>query len=195
MKTILALAAVLLFSWPAAAQNNCNIDLKPLKPLTPLGCTDTAPVCLCNPSGTNCHWTWACVSSGRQSGIDPTIPLQVRPPQMPDLMETYRKAIEIRNLQLQTELLRQQTEALRRNNQIQEEDSLTATDSSVLDFPLADAYATMPHPTGNNKRDQGNWEKWRTKQTPSVQALLPPWSQQAYEKVRAMAAEQVSGVR
>ena len=112
MKTILALAAILVFALPVAAQNNCNIELKPLKPLTPLGCTDTTPICLCG--GTRCHWTWACVPQGvpsmtapatapswLPSGIDPTIPLQVSPVQMPDLMETYRKALEIRNLQLQ----------------------------------------------------------------------------------------------
>ena len=112
MKTILALAAMLVFALPVAAQNNCNIEPKPLKPLAPLGCADTTPVCLC--TGTKCHWTWACVPQGLPSmtapatapswlpsGIDPTIPLQVSPVQMPDLMETYRKALEIRNLQLQ----------------------------------------------------------------------------------------------
>ena len=124
MKTILALAAILVFALPVAAQNNCNIELKPLKPLTPLGCTDTTPICLCG--GTRCHWTWACVPQGvpsmtapatapswLPSGIDPTIPLQVSPVQMPDLMETYRKALEIRNLQLQEQAL----QPLRQQNQ------------------------------------------------------------------------------
>ena len=121
MKTILALAAMLVFALPVAAQNNCNIELKPL---TPLGCTDTTPICLCG--GSRCHWTWACVPQGLPSmtapvtapswlpsGIDPTIPLQVRPVQVPDLMEAYRKALEIRNLQLQEQAL----QPLRQQNQ------------------------------------------------------------------------------
>jgi hypothetical protein len=99
-------------------------------------------------------------------------------------------------MQQQTELLRQQAEAMRRNNQIQEEDRLSGTDlGHYPDFPVANAYATMPSPTGNKKRDQRNWEKWRAKQTPSIQALLPPWGQEAYEKVRAMAAGQVLGAK
>jgi hypothetical protein len=127
MKTILALAAV-LFSWPAPAQNNCNVELKPLKPITPIGCADTAPACFCNPSGTNCHWTWACVSSGntseepKRSGIDSSIPLRGRPLQMSDPMDAYRKALEIRDLELQGRITQQQIEAQKiRNLQLQDE--------------------------------------------------------------------------
>lgn len=35
--------------------------LKPLKPLTPLGCKDLVPECRCDSQGRNCGWTWVCV--------------------------------------------------------------------------------------------------------------------------------------
>lgn len=35
--------------------------LKPLKPLTPLGCRDLVPICECDSSGSNCAWRWVCV--------------------------------------------------------------------------------------------------------------------------------------
>ena len=124
MKTILALAAAVVFALPVAAQDNCRTSVKPPKPFTPAGCIDTTPTCLC--AGTLCRWIWACIPrglpsmtaptslpSGLPSGIDPTIPLQVRPPQVPDLMDTYRKALEIRNLQLQEQAL----QALRQQDQ------------------------------------------------------------------------------
>jgi hypothetical protein len=45
--------------------------------------------------------------------IDPTIPLRGMPVQIQDPMETYRRAQEIRNLQLQNEQIRLQNEAIR----------------------------------------------------------------------------------
>ena len=45
---------------PAArAQSGCG--LKPLKPLTPLGCKDLVASCVCDARGNNCHWEWVCV--------------------------------------------------------------------------------------------------------------------------------------
>jgi hypothetical protein len=107
MKTILALAALILFSWAAVAQNNCSAELQPLKPITTMGCADMAPACLCNPSGTSCHWIWACGSSGKtseepkRSGIDPSIPLRGRPLQMSDPMDTILQIEQLRQLQRQ----------------------------------------------------------------------------------------------
>ena len=114
MKTILALAAMLVFALPVAAQDDCRTQPKPPKPLTPAGCIDTTPTCLC--AGTICRWTWACIPRGlpsmaappelpavAPSRIDPTIPLQVSPPQMPDLMDTMLKVEQLRQLQGQNE--------------------------------------------------------------------------------------------
>ena len=107
MKTVLALAALILFSWAAVAQNNCSAELQPLKPITTMACADTTPACLCSPSGTNCHWIWACVSSGntseepKRSGIDPSIPLRGRPLQMSDPMDTILQVEQLRQLQRQ----------------------------------------------------------------------------------------------
>jgi hypothetical protein len=108
MRTALTLSASLVLAWPIAAQNNCNIELKPLKPLTPVGCADTMPACICNPSGIDCHWTWACVSFGTPSGADATIPLQGRPPQATNPLEMMRQLQRLRQIQQQNELLRQQ---------------------------------------------------------------------------------------
>src|SRR4051812_38843542 len=53
---------------------------------------------------------------GMYAQIDPTIPLRGKPVQVQDPMETYRRAQEIRNLQLQNEQIRLQNEALRRGS-------------------------------------------------------------------------------
>ena len=48
---------------PACAQTGC--DLKPLKPLLPLGCKDLIARCQCETTdtGTTCRWVWDCVPS------------------------------------------------------------------------------------------------------------------------------------
>ena len=33
----------------------------PLKPLTPLGCSDLIAVCVCDEDGQNCYYQWQCV--------------------------------------------------------------------------------------------------------------------------------------
>ena len=105
MKTLVLTTILIASSWPAAAQS-CSVAPRPMKPINPLGCSDTRATCVCEPNG-NCHWIWACVPVGgtvnshTDSGIDPSIPLRVRPPQAPDLMDSYRKALEIRSLQQQ----------------------------------------------------------------------------------------------
>jgi hypothetical protein len=42
----------------ACAQLGCGI--KPIKPITPIGCTDLCPVCECDERGRNCKWKWVC---------------------------------------------------------------------------------------------------------------------------------------
>jgi len=34
--------------------------LVPLKPLTPLGCSDLVAVCVCDENGQNCYYQWHC---------------------------------------------------------------------------------------------------------------------------------------
>ena len=61
MKTYgLILLAFVGASCPVAAQLNCSTQVRPVKPVTPVGCSDTTPLCLCGPSGTNCRWDWVC---------------------------------------------------------------------------------------------------------------------------------------
>jgi hypothetical protein len=99
------------------------------------------------------------------------------------------KAEQIRQMRQQTELIRQQTEALRQSNATQ---ALPMITSNVPYYPLASAYASMPSPTGNKGRDEKAWNKW-VKQNPSVKSVLPPWSPEAYDQIRVMAAKQVTG--
>ena len=37
-----------------------DCGLQPLKPIPPIGCKDTTPVCQCN-SDEDCHWVFECV--------------------------------------------------------------------------------------------------------------------------------------
>jgi hypothetical protein len=60
---LLALAlGVLLTSsaYPDAACATSGCGLRPLKPLTPLGCQDLCAECECDSRGQNCHWRWVC---------------------------------------------------------------------------------------------------------------------------------------
>lgn len=54
------LALVLLQTAPAAAAA-ASCGLTPLKPLTPLGCSDLVAQCQCDSRGENCSWEWICV--------------------------------------------------------------------------------------------------------------------------------------
>ncbi|MCC6344277.1 MAG: hypothetical protein IT166_18900 [Bryobacterales bacterium] len=53
----LALAAGVGNSTLAAA--GCGI--KPIKPITPIGCKDLVAQCTCDAQGNRCHWQWICV--------------------------------------------------------------------------------------------------------------------------------------
>lgn len=180
---------------PLSAQTPlaCVAQLVPLKPVG-LFCKEAAPVCITDSSGANGEWVWGCPAP---TSSNPTIPTQVippqpvKPPQINSAIDVYLKAEQIRQMRQQTELMRQQTEALRQSNESQVLPMIT---SSVPYYPLAFAYSTMPTPTGNKGRDQRNWNKW-VKQNPSVRTVLPPWSPEAYEQVRALAAAQVTGGR
>src|ERR1039458_5177253 len=149
MRILLGSAIVAILLGSVHAQSCPGIP--PLRPV--MACSaGLQPLCLCGPNGSNCHWQWACPPSNAggvrgtaPTETDPSIPLSYHSPDVPDPVETRRKIQEIRLMQQQTELLRQQTESVRRNNQIQEEDSLSGTDlGHYPDFPIANAYATMP---------------------------------------------------
>ena len=88
---------------PATPQMGCAAQLQPLKPLTPLGCADTSPACLCNPAGTSCYRAWACVPFGDPSSAtgSSAIPLMVRPPQAADPLEFMLQIQQLRALQQQ----------------------------------------------------------------------------------------------
>ncbi len=46
--------------WTASAEaQQCGI--MPIKPITPIGCRDLAPMCVCDLHGLSCHWQWVCV--------------------------------------------------------------------------------------------------------------------------------------
>lgn len=57
MKKIYCLVAGLL-SMAAMAPAQCGIP--PIKPIPPIGCKDTRPVCICTADGT-CRWEFICV--------------------------------------------------------------------------------------------------------------------------------------
>lgn len=58
MKKIIKLSAILfgimLSFWSSSALAFCG-----LKPLPPLGCSNSDAVCMCDSAG-NCHWVWQC---------------------------------------------------------------------------------------------------------------------------------------
>ena len=37
------------------------IEVKPVRPVMPIGCRDIRVICLCDSTGQNCHWDWICV--------------------------------------------------------------------------------------------------------------------------------------
>jgi hypothetical protein len=55
----IALALALAFSAPAVCATGCG--LRPIKPITPLGCSDLVAQCQCDEDGKNCTWTWVCI--------------------------------------------------------------------------------------------------------------------------------------
>ena len=62
VSVLLSLGMVLVNPDPVCAAQGCG--LKPLKPLTPLGCDDLVARCQCSPdsNGTlHCEWVWDCV--------------------------------------------------------------------------------------------------------------------------------------
>jgi hypothetical protein len=179
---------------PLSAQTPaaCLGKLVPLKPPT-VFCQQAAPVCVTDSTGFNGQWIWGCpvsVSTPNPTpgpGINSTIPLGVKSPQIDNPLDLMLKAEQIRQMRQQTELMRQQTQALRQSNQTP---GTPMVGSNTPYFPLATAYSTMPSPTGRKKIDESNWKHW-LKQNPSVRALVPAWSPKAYEQVRVMAAQQV----
>ena len=66
MRTFAILLALVLGGFVTSSANPdtacaaASCGLKPLKPLTPLGCTDLCAQCECDARGQNCHWTWVC---------------------------------------------------------------------------------------------------------------------------------------
>lgn len=56
---LLALGGAVVRPTVVLADGTCG--LVPLKPLTPLGCKDLAPVCVCDSAGKNCRYSWVCV--------------------------------------------------------------------------------------------------------------------------------------
>ena len=187
---------------PLSAQTPlaCAAKLIPLKPVG-LYCQNAVPVCVTDSNGINGQWVWGCPTSSSNVQLPPTINVPPQPqlqyPHIDTPMDAYRKAVEIRQMQQQTELMRQQTEELRQQNESRNQGNLTSSLPMVPptpEFPLASAYASMPSPTGKKKQDQRNWNLW-LRQNPTVAAQMPPWSAEAYEQVRRMAAAQVTGAR
>jgi hypothetical protein len=121
MRIFFALVVVAISLTSAPAQSCFGIP--PLRPVMPCP-AGLKPLCLCGSNSANCHWEWACPSSnglstrGTATQLDPSIPLQVKPPTLNDPADTMRKIQEIRQMQQQTELLRQQTEAIRQQNEL-----------------------------------------------------------------------------
>ncbi len=104
MKPILvgALAAVFSLSRPSLAQLGCAGQLKPLKPVTAIGCSDAVPICVCDSRG-DCGWGWTCGAPGNtvpfrsESRIDLSIPLQTRGTPTPDALERLIRVQRLRN--------------------------------------------------------------------------------------------------
>lgn len=48
-----------MLTWKLGILLAVGCGLMPLRPLTPLGCKDIKPQCVCDKSG--CRWQWVCV--------------------------------------------------------------------------------------------------------------------------------------
>lgn len=61
---LLLFAALILATAPAplTAGSYC-IGIKPIKPITGVGCSDMVALCLCDDYGSNCAWRWVCVKN------------------------------------------------------------------------------------------------------------------------------------
>ncbi len=60
-KLLIALVGFALFAGAGVAYAGmCGI--RPIKPITPIGCRDLVAVCVCDQYGNNCVWTWQCVA-------------------------------------------------------------------------------------------------------------------------------------
>ena len=56
-----ATAAVALLIPPPAACQSGSCGIVPIRPITPIGCKDLKPECVCDSRGKNCQWVWKCV--------------------------------------------------------------------------------------------------------------------------------------
>jgi hypothetical protein len=122
MKTaMISVVALMLMASAGRGQSGCQAQLKPLKPLTPLGCADTVAACLCA-DNFNCRWTYVC-SGESGSRVKPQgdlwrIPLQNQPQSAAEqAFKGQESALKARDMMLQIELRRQQVEALRLENE------------------------------------------------------------------------------
>jgi hypothetical protein len=62
--TVLFTIGLSVSATPGCSQAmSCGIELVPLKPLPPLGCSDLKRECVCDTSKTpaKCGWAWVCV--------------------------------------------------------------------------------------------------------------------------------------
>jgi hypothetical protein len=108
--------AILVFAFSVVAsraQVGCGTQLQPLRPLTPIGCADLKLLCLCGPTGNNCHWDWVCTQAPAPANAS-SIPLQVRPPQINDALDSAIKAEQLRQLRLQNAAAEEQIPAQQR---------------------------------------------------------------------------------
>jgi hypothetical protein len=129
-----ALALLCVSMRPAAfAQNGCAAQLQPLKPVTPVGCQDTRPVCAC--AGLNCAWIWACA--------EPNTPTW-NPAQA--ILDGRLNAQRLRNLRLQNQAL---------------EESIQRSRVAASLTPIApDMLASTPSPDASLTYDLYNGRFW-----------------------------------
>jgi hypothetical protein len=100
----------LLVSGCAFSQGTCTGQLQPIKPITPIGCRDTALACICGASGSNCHWSWACLNSSPA----PKIPFPQPPTE--NAAEAFQRGMieaeRLKQLRLQNQQLQLQNQRL-----------------------------------------------------------------------------------
>ena len=58
--------AALILAWMmsgggAQCTHAAGCGTVPIRPIPPIGCRDLRPSCMCNSTGTECHWEWICV--------------------------------------------------------------------------------------------------------------------------------------
>jgi hypothetical protein len=124
-RTIVALAALVIYPLAAQTPRACIGQLVPLKPLAMLSCSNAAPVCITDDSGNYGYWAWMCpgnASTGPKF-LDPSLIINSVPAPSPgdSIIDTVHRIYQLRQLQLKNQQIHEQNRRLEEDRKQAEE--------------------------------------------------------------------------